>query len=98
MARISGKPQRSETVALLRKELLGLSSGLPIPKSPKTPESVRTRTGRMRAVVIPTKQCAVCQRITGELFHIDSLYVCLPCIADNAWFLKMQVDRKAVAG
>ncbi len=47
---------------------------------------------------MPAKHCVVCERTTGELFHINSLYVCLPCIADNGWFLKMQADRKAAAG
>jgi len=38
VARISRKPRRSETVALLRRELLMMSAGPSDRRSPRTPE------------------------------------------------------------
>jgi hypothetical protein len=54
--------------------------------------------GRVRAILTVQKQCVICQTATRELYLINSLHVCLPCIADDGWFLKMQADREAVVG
>jgi len=42
------------------------------------------------------KECAVCRTDKGELYNINSLYVCLPCIANDGWFSKMAAERQAL--
>lgn len=41
------------------------------------------------------RQCVGCRIDTGELYWINSRYVCLSCIANDGWFNQMAADRAA---
>jgi hypothetical protein len=42
----------------------------------------------------PSRECTVCLTDTGELYNINSRYVCLPCIASDGWFISMAAERQ----
>jgi hypothetical protein len=44
--------------------------------------------------MIVYKECVVCKTHAGELYNINSLYVCLPCIANDGWHKKMAAERE----
>lgn len=49
---------------------------------------------RLRTMIV-CKECAVCRTHTRELYNINSLYVCLPCIANDGWHQKMASEHEA---
>ena len=38
-------------------------------------------------------ECVICHKARVELYNINSLFVCLDCIADGRWIEKMMADR-----